>query len=571
MGTVANDLHTQLAQSELLADLPERALRDLSAQVSLRSFAAEEVLCRAGEAPSSAFLVVTGRFRAEAGGRHVGEIGRGELVGEVSLLTGESRSATVVAVRDSEVIELSGRVFNKVLADHPGCYQQVTKRLVERLQRVLTSADARPRARVLTLLHDGRDASIEALAAFARMVGAGAIEVLDRAVDIGHLETSMDVVALLPDAADADVVEWAMGHSDRTLLFVDAGSAPRPARGARSGRSLDLVMVHPPTIGCPTGTARWLDMIDPSAFHHVRRGDDADLARVERRLTSREQVLVLSGGGARGLAHAGLYRALAELSVHIDAVVGVSAGAVAACMIGMGIPPIEAGDRATSLFGGDRGLLDFTVPTVAMASGARLNQRLKELFTENRLLEDLWLPTSVISTNLTTATTHVHQRGYVWRAVRASAAIPGVFPPVAEPFGLLVDGGIVANLPIDLVRDHHPGATVIASDVGKKLQLLPDDFPTDPEVSGWMAVRSRVGGRDRVPGMLRILGQLTALGGAGNQETRGELHLEFDLDEFGMFDFKKGHEIVAAGYEQAQSAVATWAEDRSSATRLDLR
>ena len=250
--------------------------------------------------------------------------------------------------------------------------------------------------------------------------------------------------------------------------------------------------------------------------------------------------------------------------MHVDAVVGVSAGAVAAGVIGMQIAPAEAGNRATALFGGDRSLIDLTVPTVAMASGARLNGRLKELFGESRLLEDLWLPTAVISTNLTTASTHLHRSGLLWRAVRASAAIPGVFPPVAEPFGLLVDGGIVDNLPIDLVRRHHPGATVMASDVGRKMQLLPDDFPSEAEVSGWAAVRSRVGRRDRVPGMLQILGQLTALGGAGGKTSRGDMHLEFDLDDFGMFDFKKGERIVAAGYQQCVPEIDAWLEKRSA-------
>ncbi len=571
MTSVIRNLEEQLARCELLAELPREARTELSSKVVPCSFSIGEVLCRSGESASSAYLVVSGRFRADAGGRVVGEVGRGELVGEVSLLTGEPRSATVTALRDSEVIELPGDVFTAVLAEHPACYQAVARRLVERLQRVLTEPDVRPRARVLTLLHDGRGPSIESLEEFAQLIGAGAVRIDNQQVDVGRLETTSDVVALLPGAADADLVEWAMTHSDRTLLFVDAESMPRPFDRERTGGPLDLVLVQPVSIECPSGTARWLRAVEPSDHHHVRHGESADLSRVERRLTNREQVLVLSGGGARGLAHAGLYRALVERSMPIDAVVGVSAGAVAAGVIGMQVPPDVAGERATALFGGDQSLIDLTVPTIAMASGARLNERLKRLFGEQRLLEDLWLPTAVVSTNLTTASTHLHQSGSLWRAVRASAAIPGVFPPVAEAFGLLVDGGIVDNLPVELVRRHHPGATVIASDVGRKMQLLPDDFPADAEVSGWTAVRSRVGRGDRVPGMLQILGQLTALGGAGGKADRGDMHLEFDLDDFGMFDFKKGAAIVAAGYEQCVSEIDAWtASQLNSTTPMEM-
>ena len=66
---------------------------------------------------------------------------------------------------------------------------------------------------------------------------------------------------------------------------------------------------------------------------------------------------------------------------------------------------------------------------------------------------------SVVSTNLTTSDANVHRTGSLWRALRASTAIPGVFPPAVEPEGVLVDGGVVDNVPIALARRLHPGAT----------------------------------------------------------------------------------------------------------------
>ena len=89
----------QLAATDLLADLPSEAIRDLADRVDVRPLAPGTVLCREGDEGDSAHLVVSGRLQADAGGRVVGEIGRGELVGEVSLLTGKPRSATVTALR----------------------------------------------------------------------------------------------------------------------------------------------------------------------------------------------------------------------------------------------------------------------------------------------------------------------------------------------------------------------------------------------------------------------------------------------------------------------------------------
>ena len=106
-------------------------------------------------------------------------------------------------------------------------------------------------------------------------------------------------------------------------------------------------------------------------------------------------------------------------------------------------------------------------------------------------LEDLWIPTLLVSANLTTADTHNHLRGLAWRAVRASVAIPGVFPPMSEPEGLLVDGGLVDNLPVARLRAQHPEAFMITSDAGRRVEFPPDGFPADGEISGWSAWRLR--------------------------------------------------------------------------------
>ena len=66
---------------------------------------------------------------------------------------------------------------------------------------------------------------------------------------------------------------------------------------------------------------------------------------------------------------------------------------------------------------------------------------------------------------------------------------------------------------------------------------------------------------------MKILGHVTALGGAGATPARGDVHLEFELDQFGIFDFKKGADIIAAGYEQAIEPIAAFAQDVRS--RLD--
>ena len=150
----------QLATSELLRAIPAGALNELAAEVSVVAFRSGEVVCEAGDAGTCAYLVLRGRLQATAGGQVVGEIGRGELVGEMSLLTGQPRTATVTALRDSEALVLDADVFNTVLARHPHCYQAVSRQLVDRLHRVLTTPWTTDRATVVTVVHESLDLGV---------------------------------------------------------------------------------------------------------------------------------------------------------------------------------------------------------------------------------------------------------------------------------------------------------------------------------------------------------------------------------------------------------------------------
>jgi len=138
-----------------------------------------------------------------------------------------------------------------------------------------------------------------------------------------------------------------------------------------------------------------------------------------------------------------------------------------------------------------------------------------------------------------------------------------VFPPLAEPEGLLVDGGLVDNLPVARFRAHFGESTVIASDVGRRVEFPSDGFPADGEVSGWTAWRLRRrrgwplrrGGARRIPGVVGLLGRVTALGGAGVPTERGDLHIDHELPGVGMFDFAKGVATIDAGYGRARAVL----------------
>ena len=196
--------------------------------------------------------------------------------------------------------------------------------------------------------------------------------------------------------------------------------------------------------------------------------------------------LAFSGGGARGYAHVGAVKALRELGVPVDFVGGTSMGAVIGAGVAMAWSGEELDARIRDAFVVSSPLSDIAFPLLAMTRGEEVDRRLKKHFGEVEI-SDLWRPFVCASTNLTTGALHVHGHGLLRRALRASLSLPGVLPPVVEDGQVLVDGGLVRNLPADLVADQHEGPT-LGVDVGRAAGLTPEELTLRPRAGdGWPA------------------------------------------------------------------------------------
>ncbi len=104
-----------------------------------------------------------------------------------------------------------------------------------------------------------------------------------------------------------------------------------------------------------------------------------------------------------------------------------------------------------------------------MVRGRNVSRLLREHLGES-LIEECWRPFFCTSSNLTSGQSKVHRTGPIWRAIRASIAIPGVLPPVIEANQILVDGAILNNLPVDVMSSMRRGR-VIAVDVAREHSL----------------------------------------------------------------------------------------------------
>ncbi len=180
--------------------------------------------------------------------------------------------------------------------------------------------------------------------------------------------------------------------------------------------------------------------------------------------------LVLSGGAARGFAHVGVIRVLEQERIPVDLVVGTSVGSLIGALYAGHRNAFELEWAAFELKQED--LFDFGILNPVLGMGLAKGERL-EAFVKGKVkqhnIEDLPLRFAAVATDLNWGTRVVLEKGSVARAVRASSAIPGVFEPVSHDGKLLVDGGVVDNIPIDVARAKGADLVVavdISEDVG---------------------------------------------------------------------------------------------------------
>ena len=259
-------------------------------------------------------------------------------------------------------------------------------------------------------------------------------------------------------------------------------------------------------------------------------------------LTGQAVGLALGGGGARGLAHIGVIRAFQEAGVPIDMIGGTSMGAVIAAQHAMGL------DFQTMVEVNRRGwikmdpLKDKTLPIVALLSGKKLDRMLNMMFGDARI-EDLWIKYFCVSVNLTQAETVINKSGSLKLAVRASAGIPAVAPALCDHGDLIVDGGVLNNLPADVMLNLS-GGKVIAVDVSPRRDLAVD--PKFCELpSAWQILWSRINPLAEsvnVPSILAIMMRTLMLSSAHSANLVSkhvDLYLAPPIDDFGLFDWHR--------------------------------
>lgn len=559
------------ALTSLLGTENPAAIEDLRGHLERVEIRRGETLYRQGDVAHDLHIVASGTLRVvatDARGRSaaIAEIRRGQTVGEMAILEGTTRTATVFAVRDCVLLRLDRSRLEQVVESHPRLVLNISRLMSSRLRRMTAGRGISERYRTITVVpHGGMEAIgiarrlADELGLFGRAALVDAEPVGDR---LEELEAAHDSLVLLGDAEPTDWTRSCVGHSD-AVIFVGAFGGPvTPGPVERWLGDQDafdrlprreLVLVHPPGSAAASGTARWLEGRRVDRHHHVREDRAGDLARVARYAAGRAVGLVLAGGGAPGFAHVGVIRAMRERGIPIDAVGGTSIGAIVAAGVALDWSDERLFNECRDAFAGSNPIGDYApLPVVSMARGRRMERRLREHLGPGSI-EDCWIPYFCVSANLSTNEQHVHRTGVLWRAVRTSASIPGVLPPVVHQGRLHVDGSCVNNLPIDVLQQAGLGR-IVASDLDLRVDRTLD---YDEVPSPWRVAAGRfVPGVSRipVPGPLNVVIKSTLIAGAERaSRAREEADLSFvcPIQRIGMLRWSAFDEAVERGYRHA--------------------
>ena len=563
-------LRQRLRGFNILEDVGDPALRRLLAEADWFGLPGGTQLSREGENDRAVFLVVTGSlgvFVTEEDGsnRLVATIPAGETVGEMSLLTGESHSAQIVALRDTELLRLGEKAFDMLITRYPRVMLNLLKITVRRLRQTTRGhqQQARPKTFAIVPLQRGLDSDplARAIAATLMKMGAKAAVLDYTAVDettewFNRFEAEHDVVFYQGDSPDSTWTSFCLRQADRVLLLAKADESlplhPFERRFFRRemGTPPELLLVHPSGSTRP-GLPQHIELRSDlfGTHHHVRAGDVDDVKRLARFIGGSAVNIVLAGGGARGFAHIGVLKALKECGVPFDYVAGTSMGGIIAAGIAMEWDIDELTERVRNAFVINRPLSDYTFPLIALFRGARVSALLQKHFGNTRI-EDLAKPYFCVSSDLTTGRDYVHRSGPLWRALRASVALPGILPPVTTEGGhLLVDGGVMNNLPVDVMAAEARGP-IIAVDVSGEIDLRADDERYG-ERSLWSLLWQRMRGSPSIISILMRAGTVGSDLQRRSVREQADFLFEPPLDGVGMREWAAFERAIAQGYAHA--------------------
>ncbi len=579
--------------TELFGEMEDEPLQNLIAKLEWLPFSRGELIIQQGDSGDAMFIVISGRvevlLESEGSLSAIREIGPRETVGEFSLITEQLRSATVVAMRDSELVKLPKSDFDELMGRHPQAMLKIARIVVHRELSLMKNVSPYT-SRAMTFAIVPLDAETP-ITEFAGKLGAGMTghgktlhlnsakfddlygkkgasqSSLDHPLNIllahwlAEKENSYQYILYETDPELTNWTKRCLAQADRVLLVARGNGSPEitPIENklglSSSQTRLELALVHVDSNEKPVNTGRWFKGRTLRAHHHVRWSSGRHFRRLGRRLADRGIAIVFSGGGARGFIHIGTIRALAELGIEVDVVGGTSMGALIGASYAMEMTPDEIYTLFKS-FAARNSLLDFTFPAVSIVATRKIANLLQKMAGDIGI-EDLWTAYYCVSANLSRSEPHVHKQGTLWEALRASMAAIPVFAPSLYQGDVHVDGAYMNNFPLDVMNEQYNCDLVIGINA-TPFEGIERKYDFGPSVSGWQVLWRKLNPFAKpinVPSIYTLIDYVGFLNSNYHKKKASAfadiMIAPQSISEFSSLDFEAYDKIIEIGYQEA--------------------
>ncbi|TGL08917.1 cyclic nucleotide-binding domain-containing protein [Leptospira levettii] len=594
-----------ISSVSLFQGVGTKLISELEQQMEWIFLPGGETLMRQGDKADGMYVVVNGSLVYEVRNDQglvvsTGNFSKGDIIGEMALLTGEPRTATVVATLSCEIVKISTVAFEAVFSKHPPSMLAITKLIADRFTKDRMGKRTVKKTRsIITLFPLQKDLSVRDFAHnlanalkkigrtiiveskdFKKKKGDREHAVSDILESLYHLQDTHDFLILCPDFDDKLWTETILHHTNRILLLSDAKKAdvlsPEEIRflgdsEETHGPIRELVLLYSDPNEKPKNISNLTKIRKTDVIRHIRTYSHHGFESLTRFITGRSIGLALGGGGAKGFAHIGLIKAMQEENIPIDMIGGTSAGALMASIYALGNDAPSLERIAKALMSDKKTLNDYTIPVVSLIRGKKFNTVIKS-FVGETMIEDLWLPYFAVATSLSKAQKVIIDRGPLWKALRASASIPGILPPFFENNELLVDGAMLDNIPGAVMREK--GADFVIS-----VALASEGDSAADELFGRIYPKNNSGALPsalrllfkrlfrkaqnfkEAPNLLSLLMRATFVASdaaMAQAKAESDIFAELPVEQYGLFDWKKFYELVEIGYRYGKTNAKTW-------------
>jgi NTE family protein len=558
-------------------------IAELASDVSLRR---GEWLFREGDPADGVYVVRVGHLEVIRDGpepQTLNTLTRGAVLGELALLSDSERSASIRALRDTEVLKIDKAHFDSLLRSEPELALSLTRVLSAQLRASRAIPVAR-RARPVTIalravgrgvpLLDLADELSWAMCAWGKVAvlypgeageaSAGAESRAEAVSRFGPLiercELEHDQVIMVCGSGERSSAwdEFCLSRADRVLAVVGEAMPQEQEEGPASDdgwmaglRGSDLV-----GYGVRPGSgdlAGWIAQLAPSSTfaisaHAHRRGD---VARMARRLAGRSVGVVLSGGGARAFAHIGVLEVLLDAGMLVDRVGGVSMGAFIGGLLAAGHDSASIDACCYEEWVRHNPINDYTIPRSSLIKGHKAEAMLERVFGDLRL-EELARPFYCASVNLRGNRLVIDRDGPMVLAVGASISLPLIAPPLRREESLLIDGSLLDNLPLAPMSSSGEGPMLAIDIKGGEEHAWPAEGSS---TSGRPTHPTR---RNRLPLLTETMTRIALLSSANTDESarrHADLTIGVRVSGVGLLEFHQIDEARAAGRRAAVAAL----------------